>query len=86
METGGDVVAQIITQLAVSPLPQDDPERLRDYCFGVVRALVRTGLTRQIGQLKATLGRHSFDSEQYQTAFKELLELEDKRRKLQEEM
>lgn len=86
METGGEVVAQLITQLAVSPLPQDDPERLRDYSFGMVRALVRMGLTRQIGQLKATLGRHSFDSEEYQTAFKELLELEEKRRKLQEDM
>ncbi|MDO5048913.1 MAG: DNA primase [Actinomycetaceae bacterium] len=86
MEAGGEVVAKVITRLAVAPLPQDDPDRLRDYCFGVVRALVRMGLTRQIGQLKAQVARYPFDSEQGQAAFKQLFELEEKRRKLQEEL
>lgn len=86
IESGSEVVAKVITQLAVAPLPQDDPERLRDYCFGVVRALVRNGLNRQIGSLKASLGRYSFDSDEYQAAFSELLRLEEKRRALAEEL
>ncbi|MDO5033944.1 MAG: DNA primase [Actinomycetaceae bacterium] len=85
MTTGGEVVAKVITQLAVAPLPQDDPDRLRDYSFGVVRALVRTGITREIGSLKAVLGRHPFESEEYQQAFGRLMQLEQKRRTLLEE-
>lgn len=86
IESGSEVVAKVITQLAVAPLPQDDPDRLRDYCFGVVRALVRNGLNRQIGSLKASLGRYSFDSDEYQAAFSELLRLEEKRRALTEDL
>ena len=52
----------------------------------MVRALVRNGLNRQIGSLKASLGRYSFDSNEYQAAFSELLRLEEKRRALTEEL
>lgn len=86
IDLGGEVVGRVITQLAVAPLPQDDPDRIRDYCFNIVRALVRNGLNRQIGSLKAALGRYQFDSEEYQSAFRELLALEGVRRGLSEEL
>ncbi|MDO5729939.1 MAG: DNA primase [Actinomycetaceae bacterium] len=82
MEEAPEVIGSVLTELIVAPLPQDDPEKLRDYARGVVIALVRMGLTRQIGHVKALLGRIDSDSEQYTETFRQLLVLEDKRRAL----
>lgn len=84
-EMAGDPASEIITQLAVAPLPQDDPEGVRDYCRGVVKALVRNGLTRQIGELKAQIGRMAYDDERYSETLRKLMQLEQQNRKLREE-
>lgn len=82
MEEAPEIIGSVLTELIVAPLPQDDPERLRDYARGVVIALVRMGLTRQIGHVKAKLGRLDSESDDYAEAFRELLVLEEKRRAL----
>lgn len=76
-------VAPMVTELAVAPLPEDRPEAIGGWARGVLVALIRLGLNRQIGEVKARLQRTEPDDPVYQTTFAELLELEQRRRALQ---
>ncbi|HLV57199.1 MAG TPA: DNA primase [Actinotalea caeni] len=78
-------VAGMVTELAVAPLPEDRPEAIGPWARGVLLALVRLGLNRQIGEMKARLQRTEPDDPSYQTTFAELIALEQRRRALQGE-
>lgn len=75
-------VAGLITELAVAPLPHDQPDFVGEWAMGVVTALARLVLTRQIGELKARLSRTDPADENYTPVFTELLELEKRHRAL----
>lgn len=78
-------VAGLITELAVAPLPEDRPEAVGQWARGVLVALIRLGLNRQIGEIKARLQRTEPEDPGYQQIFADLLELEQRRRALQDQ-
>ena len=84
LETAGPV-APMVTELAVAPLPEDRPDAVGAWARGVLVALIRLGLNRQIGEMKARLQRTEPDDPTYQTTFTELIALEQRRRALQGE-
>lgn len=75
-------VASLITELAVTPIPHDQPDFVGDWATGVIVALSRLVLTRQIADLKARLSRTSPEDETYSGIFTELLEVEKRHRAL----
>jgi len=79
-EAAGPVV-DLVTELAVAPLPEDRPEALEDYVRGVVEALVDLGLTRQIATLRGRVQRMDpvTQAEEYGATFAELVALETRR-------
>ena len=79
-------VAGLVTELAVTPLPEDRPDAIEDYVRGVVEALVDLGLTRQIADARGRLQRMDAvaDAEAYGAAFADLVALEGQRRALRE--
>jgi len=81
LENAGPV-APLITELAVTPLPHDQPDYVGDWARGVVNALARLVLTREIGELKARLSRTDPADESYSAIFTELLEVEKRHRAL----
>ncbi|PJI93397.1 DNA primase [Luteimicrobium subarcticum] len=85
-EQASDAVRPLVTELAVSPLPEDRPSALATYAAGVVRSLVDLGLTRRIADAKGLLQRTdpSGDPDAYSRAFADLLDLERQRRDLRE--
>ncbi|WP_182111454.1 DNA primase [Actinotalea sp. JY-7876] len=83
-EEGAGAVAGLVTELAVTPLPEDRPEVLDDYVRGVVDALVDLGLTRQIADARGRLQRMDpvAEADAYGAAFADLVALEGRRRAL----
>lgn len=77
-------VASAITQIAVSPLPETRSERIWTYARGIILSLLRLGVTRQIGEVRASLQRTSPDDPQYETLFGRLMELEAAKRSYDE--
>lgn len=77
-------VAGLVTELAVTPLPEDRPDAVDDYVRGVVEALVDLGLTRQIADARGRLQRMDpvTEAEAYGAAFADLVALEGRRRAL----
>ncbi|TRW46887.1 DNA primase [Georgenia yuyongxinii] len=75
-------VAGVITELAVTPLPEDRPDALAGYAQGVLVALIRMGLTRQIADVKGRLQRTDPADSAYQQVFADLVALESRRRAL----
>ena len=75
---------QVITRLAVAPLPEDRVEQVPVFVRGVLGALKDLGLTRQIAQARSRLQRMDAqaDPEAYQAAFAEIVRLETERREL----
>src|SRR5690625_5075698 len=79
------VIENLITELAVSPLPEDRPDALANYATGVLRALLEVDITRQMADLRSKLQRTSAEGEEHRSAQRQLLELEMRRRALREE-
>lgn len=79
-------VEGLITELAVTPLPEDRPDAIADYVRGVVGGLVDLGLTRQIADLRGRLQRMDpeADADAYQAAFADLVAIEGRRRATRE--
>ncbi|MCU1432833.1 MAG: primase [Actinotalea sp.] len=77
-------VAGLVTELAVTPLPEDRPDALEDYVRGVVDALVDLGMTRQIAEARGRLQRMDpvEDADAYGAAFADLVAIEGRRRAL----
>ncbi|MCK6209406.1 DNA primase [Georgenia sp. EYE_87] len=84
-ENAGGPVAGVITELAVAPLPEDRPESLAGYAQGVLVALIRMGLTREIADVKGRLQRTDPADPGYGQIFADLMELENRRRSLSRE-
>ncbi|MDO4665887.1 MAG: DNA primase [Actinomycetaceae bacterium] len=84
IEQAGEFAGPFVRQLAVVPLKQDRPDKVRDYVQGVVRALVGMSLTRSIGQLRAKLGGLAATDPQYGKVFEQLMDMENARRILRE--
>ena len=80
-------VRSLVTELAVTPLPEDRPGSVETYVRGVVGALIDLGLTREIADARGRLQRMDpdRDPEPYQTAFAELIAIESRRRSLRAE-
>src|SRR5450830_1441912 len=83
-EEAAGPVGGLVTELAVTPLPEDRPDALEDYVRGVVSGLVDLGLTRQVADARGRLQRMDpeKDADAYQAAFAELVALEGTRRAL----
>src|SRR5699024_5237157 len=81
-EAADGPVSTLITELAVAPLPQDRPEELGGYARGVLIALLRMGMTRQVADVKGRLQRMDPEDPAYGEAFTELVRLEERRRLL----
>lgn len=77
-------VASVLMELAVAPLPQDREDQLRAYCRGAMGAMVRLDVTRRLADANANLQRLSQDDPQYTQAFRELMRLEEVRRRFTE--
>ena len=82
LEEGGEFIAPLVRQLAVTPLAQDDPGRMRSYVQGIVKALVGMSLTRSAGVLRSQLGRLKPNDPSYSEVFSQLMEIEKKKRAL----
>ena len=85
-EEAAGPVSSLVTELAVTPLPEDRPDALEDYVRGVVGGLIDLGLTRQIADARGRLQRMDPDAEAeaYQAAFAELVAVEGRRRALRQ--
>ena len=85
-EEAAGPVAAVVTELAVTPLPEDRPAAIEEYVRGVVAGLVDLLLTRQIADERGRLQRMdpSADTEAYQEAFGRLVALEQQRRAMRE--
>lgn len=75
-------VGVLVTELAVAPLPQDRAEELGGYARGVLTALLRMGMTRQVADVKGRLQRMDPNDPAYAEAFTDLVRLEERRRLL----
>lgn len=76
----------LVTQLAVSPLPQRDNREIGAYCRGVVSSLVDRDLVRRKSELVGRLQRTPIDQGETSRAIQqELMALEFKRRALNED-
>ena len=80
IENADDVVGRAVAQLAVETLPESRPDRVERYVWGIAVALIRQGITRQIGDLRSRLQRTPPDDPQYSALFSRLIELEEQRR------
>lgn len=79
----GEHMVPVLTQLAVAPLPQDKDDGMESYAQGVVKALVRMALTRQVGKLRSALQRTKPEEDGYKELFEKLLNVEQQRRSLE---
>ena len=84
-ENAAGPVAGVLTELAVAPLPEDRPDALGGYAQGVLTALMRMGLTREIADVKGRLQRTDPGDPAYAGTFGELMTLENRRRALRTE-
>lgn len=77
-------VAAAISQIAVAPIPQTDPNGLWNYARGIILSLLRLGVTRQIGEIRGRLQRTSPDDDDYVALFTRLIQLEQQKRAYEE--
>lgn len=75
--------SQLVTQLAIAPLPMRDG-RAAEYCAGVTTSLIDRDLLRRKTELLGALQRTdaSADPERYRVLQRQLVEIEDERRKV----
>jgi DNA primase len=76
-------VADLVTELAVSPLPAQSDEALGRYATGVVLHVAELELTRRIGELNSRVQRLG-SGDDAPEAFRALMTAEAARRALQE--
>ena len=79
LDAAGEFIGPAVTELAVNPLPVAGEADVRSYCRGVVAALVRMDLTRQLGETRAALSRMNEEDPQYSEVFRSLMRLEQRR-------
>lgn len=83
-EAAAGPVQELVTELAVTPLPVDTPDMLQGYADGIVRSLLDLGITRQIADRMSRLHRldPAQDPDAYHAVSSELLELQTRQRAL----
>jgi DNA primase len=81
----GEVLAPLVSELIVSPVPQDRPSEMGRYVKSVLSRVQDLSLTRRIGEVRGRMQRIGEGSEGYQEAFAELVALEGERRAYREE-
>lgn len=81
----GPGISEVVRQLAVAPLPQDEAGSVRDYSIGVMHAMVRMELTRQMASLRRELQRLDSNDDTYTEVFARLMEVDAERRQLSEQ-
>jgi DNA primase len=83
-EAAPAAVAGLVTELAVSPLPEDRASGLVAYAQGILAAFRELGLTRQIATERGRLERTDPGDPGYRSLFEGLVALEERRRALRE--
>lgn len=83
-EQAGETLAGIVSQLAVTPLPQDRPDALGHWAGTVLARLLDLSLTRRIGEVRGRMQRAGEGTEEHSQGFAELIALEQQRRALRE--
>ena len=69
-----------VYQLSVEPLEEDNPENMQRYVYGVMKALIRQGYTRQIADVRSAMLRAGAGSPEHAALYERLIELENRRR------
>lgn len=77
-------VRAAVYQLSVEPIEEDRAENMQRYVYGVMKALIRQGYTRQIADVRSAMLRAGADSSEHGVLYKRLIELEDRRRRFEE--
>lgn len=83
-QAGGEVLAQVLAELTAVTLPVSTAEQAREYTREVVARLEALHYQRQALELKGQLNRLEESDPQYNEIFERLMELEEKRRSLQQ--
>jgi DNA primase len=83
-EAAPDGVEQLVSELAVVPLPADTDEALIRYACSVVLRVAEVELTREIGNLRSRVQRLDPGGADFRQAFAELTGAEAHRRSLRE--
>jgi DNA primase len=75
--------SQLVTQLAIAPLPMRDG-RAAEYCAGVTTSLIDRDLLRRKAELLGALQRieAAAEPERYRSLQQQLVEIEDERRRV----
>jgi DNA primase len=84
-DESGEAVEHVVSELAVSPLPQDRPADLPRYARSVIAGVLDLALTRRIADARGRMQRIGEGGDGYQKAFADLVALEGERRALREE-
>jgi DNA primase len=84
LEEAAEPLRQLVTELAVAPLPTADESAVGDYVRGVTNRLVEIGCTRQIADLRGRLQRMEATDPAYAGTFADLVALEGRRRELRD--
>lgn len=72
---------QLFMALVVSPIPQDNPDKMAEYVQGIWRSVLKNDLNQQIVDLRSEMSRSS-DSAQAEEIFKQILLLDQRKRQL----
>jgi DNA primase len=83
-EAAPDAVRQLVSELAVVPLPADTDERLAKYAYSVVLRVAEVELTRYVGNLRSRVQRLDAGHPDFRQAFADLNAAEGHRRALRE--
>jgi DNA primase len=83
-DAAAEAVGGLVTELAVTPLPEDRPTAIGAYAHGILAAFHEMGLTRQIARERGRLERTDPADPAYRNLFEGLVALEERRRGLRE--
>jgi DNA primase len=83
-EQVGEALAGTVSELAVTPLPHDRPDRLVEYARSVLARVLDLGLTRQIAEARGRMQRAGEGTDGHQQGFAAIIELEARRRALRD--
>ncbi len=83
-ESAAAAVVGLVTELAVTPLPEDRPASLGAYARGVLGALAEMGVTKRIADVRGRLQRTEPSDPAHAEVFAELVRLEAQRRALRD--
>lgn len=77
-------VRPAVYQLSVEPIEEERAENMQRYVYGVMKALIRQGYTRQIADVRSAMLRAGAGSPEHAELYERLIELENRRRIFEE--